>query len=62
MEIIFIFLLSQIIHAQMYISIEKDKIIIIIMEIKNIYYFYINVYTVLCVNNKVSHKILWLVR
>ena len=33
---IFIFLLSLIIHAQIYICIEKYKILIMMMEIKNV--------------------------
>ena len=36
MEIVFIILLSLIIHAQIYICIEKYKILIIMMEIKNV--------------------------
>ena len=48
--------------CSMYICIKKDKIIIIIMEIKNVYYFYINVYIILCVNNNMSHKVLRLVQ
>ena len=36
MEIIFIILLSQIIHTLIYICIEKYKILIIMMEIKNV--------------------------
>ena len=49
--------------CSMYICIKKDKIIItIITEIENVYYFYINVCIILCVNNKVSHKVLQLVQ
>ena len=36
MKIVFIILLSLIIHAQIYICIEKCKILITIMEIKNV--------------------------
>ena len=36
LKIVFIILLSLIIHAQIYICIEKYKILIIMMEIKNV--------------------------
>jgi len=58
MEIIVIIRLSLIIQAQICICIEKYKILIIIMEIKKAYHFFVIVYITFCGNNKVSHKVL----